>query len=131
MTEMVLIPVPRWPAVPLDLPDNAWGLQVILVDVEPHPDNPNRLGDRAEMTVRLLQHEPDPTGIDGTVVIRLFSKGVLAGQAGRRHAVDVDLLHAMGGRWVPAGVWHNLDETWPRVVAITAAAVMELHAAVA
>jgi Restriction Enzyme Adenine Methylase Associated len=113
-------------AAPMRLPDQAWAMLVLAVDIVGDTD-PDRIGEVELFAGSWVPAQPPADLHDGDLVVRLTQPDDPAYPLPRQHAVDVEILLARQGRWQLVGRWCALDERWPWLLAPTAAAVMGLH----
>jgi hypothetical protein len=116
-------------AAPMRLPDQAWAMLVLAVDIVGDTD-PERAGEVELFAGSWLPDQPPADLYDGDLVVRLSPRAVTRDKSEpswRDVSADVEMLLARRGRWQLVGRWCALDERWPWLVAPTAAAVMGLH----
>lgn len=122
---VVLIPALHPP--PMRCPANQWALLVCAVNIISDAD-PVHAGQTALFAGRWVAERPSAEGLhDGDLVVRLTHPAASTYPLAREHGADVEMLLAYQGRWQRVGQWFGVDEGWPRIVAPTAAAVMDLH----
>ncbi|WP_158851201.1 restriction system modified-DNA reader domain-containing protein [Saccharothrix deserti] len=119
--------VPSLGPTPMRTPHDAWAMLVLAVDILGDVD-PDTAGQVALFTATWLRGRPPADLHDGDLVIRLTPPDQDPDlPEGDEHAVDVEMLLAYRGRWLPVGRWSGMDERWPWTLAPTAAAVMSLY----
>lgn len=115
--------VPAFRPVPMRTPDHAWAIRVNAVGIVEEED-PDRRGTVDLFAGSWADHTP-PSGLyDGDLVLRLTPP---ANPAAAEHTTDVQMLLAHHGHWQLVGLWPGIDDSWPRLVAPTAKAMMDLH----
>ncbi|MEC3974951.1 hypothetical protein [Amycolatopsis sp. H20-H5] len=122
-----MILAPAFGPPPMRGPDDVWALLVTAVDIIGDAD-PDRAGEVALFAGTWVSRQPPADSLyDGDLVVRLTHPADPMYPLSRDHATDVEMLLAYQGRWQRVGQWQGLDDSWPSVVAPTAAAVMGLH----
>ncbi|WP_152551904.1 restriction system modified-DNA reader domain-containing protein [Actinokineospora spheciospongiae] len=118
--------VPSLGPTPMRVPDGAWAMLVLAVDVHGDVD-PDTAGKVALFAGTWLADQPPADLHDGDLVIRPLPPTQAPGALVDDHVADVEMLLAHRGRWMPLGRWHGLDERWSWTLAPTAAATMSLY----
>ncbi|EWM12022.1 hypothetical protein KUTG_02326 [Kutzneria sp. 744] len=124
---LILVPASVSPT-PMRSPDGVWAMLVLAVDIIGDTDtdtDTDRAGEVALFGGQWVGEQPpadDP--YDGDVVVRLTRPTC---PLPRDQVADVEMLLAHHGRWQRVGQWFGVDDSWPDIVAPTAAAVMRLH----
>ena len=122
-----MILAPAFTPPPMRCPDAVWAMLVTAVDIIGDAD-PDRAGEVALFAGNWVTEPPPPDSLyDGDLVVRLSHPADPTYPLPRDHATDVEMLLAHRGRWQRVGQWRGLDDSWPSLVAPTAAAVMALH----
>ncbi|MGW4115253.1 restriction system modified-DNA reader domain-containing protein [Actinosynnema sp. NPDC004786] len=117
-----VILAPSVAATPMRQPENTWGLLVLAADVLGATD-PDREGEVALFAGCWLPDRPQAAMCEGDLVLVLTAPD----SESPDDEVDVEMLLAHGNRWMRVGEWEGMDTRWPWTVAVTAAAIMELH----
>ncbi|WP_285488555.1 hypothetical protein [Amycolatopsis taiwanensis] len=124
-----LILAPAFDPPPMRCPNGVWAMLVAAVDIVRGTD-PDRAGEVALFTGCWVPDQPPADGLyDGDLVVRLTNPDRPTYPLPYNHVVDVEMLLAYQGRWQCVGRWCGVDDRWPHIVALTAAAVMGLHGA--
>ncbi|WP_424187648.1 hypothetical protein ACOBQX_07580 [Actinokineospora sp. G85] len=118
--------VPSLGPTPMRVPDNAWAMLVLAVDILGEAD-PDAAGQVALFAGTWLADQPPSDLHDGDLVIRPLPPEQDLGTPGDPHLADLEVLLAYRGRWTPIGRWAGLDERWPWTLAPTVAAAMRLY----
>ncbi len=118
--------VPSLGPTPMRVPDNAWAMLVLAVDILGEVD-PDTAGQVAVFAGTWLADQPPADLHDGDLVLRPVPSEKDLGTPEDLHVADVEVLLAYRGRWMPIGRWAGLDERWPWTVAPTLAATMRLY----
>jgi hypothetical protein len=103
-------------------PEKTWALLVLAADVLDDTD-PNQNGEVALFAGAWLPDQPQAAVCEGDLVVVLTAPH----SESPPDEVDVEMLLAHGNRWIRVGEWEGMDPRWPWTVAMTAAAIMELH----
>ncbi|MDU0294154.1 hypothetical protein [Saccharothrix longispora] len=114
---------PSMAATPMRQPGNTWAMLVLAADVLDDTD-PDREGEVALFAGCWLPDQPQAAVCEGDLVLALSAP---EGESPPDDEVDVEMLLAHGKRWLRVGAWEGVDSRWPWTVAVTAAAIMELH----
>ena len=118
--------VPSLGPTPMRVPDNAWAMLVLAVDVLGEVD-PDTAGQVALFAGTWLTDQPPADLHDGDIVIRPLPPEQDHGRPDDHHVADLEVLLAYRGRWMPVGRWTGLDERWPWTLAPTVATAMRLY----
>lgn len=123
--------VPSLGPTPMRVPDNAWAMLVLAVDILGDID-PDTAGQVALLAGTWLANQPPADLHDGDLVVRPLppeQDPALPSEAvsSNKHVADVEVLLAYRGRWMSIGLWAGVDERWPWTLAPTAAATMRLY----
>ena len=122
-----MILAPAFTPPPMRCPDDVWAMLVTAVDIIGDTD-PDRTGEVALFAGNWVADQPPADcSYDGDLVVRLTHPADPTYPLPRDHATDVEMLLAHRRRWQRVGQWRGLDDSWPSLVAPTAAAVMGLH----
>jgi hypothetical protein len=122
-----MILAPAFTAPPMRCPDGVWAMLVTEVDITSDAD-PGHTDDEVALFTGCWVPEQSPASLyDGDLVVRLTRPADPTYPLPRDHATDVEMLLAYRGRWQRVGQWRGADDSWPSLVAPTAAAVMGLH----
>jgi len=117
--------VPSLESTPMRVPDGAWAMLVLAVDVHGGVD----LDTAGKVTLfagMWLDDQPPADLHVGDLVIRPLPPTQEPDVPADDHVADVEMLLAHRGRWTPLGRWCGLDERWPWTLAPTTAATMSL-----
>lgn len=123
---MILVPAF---AAPMRLPDPAWAMLVLAVDIVGDTDS-ERAGEVELFAGSWMPEQPPADLYDGDLVVRLSPRAITRDKNKPQWqdvSTDVEMLLAHHGRWQLVGQWGALNKRWPITVAPTAAAVMGLH----
>lgn len=118
--------VPSLGPTPMRVPDGAWAMLVLAVDIHGDVD-PDTTGKVALFAGTWLGDQQPADLHDGDLVIRPLPPAQEPGVPVDDHVADVEMLLAHRGRWMPLGRWRGLDERWPWTLAPTAATAMSLY----
>ncbi|MFD0204238.1 MULTISPECIES: DUF4357 domain-containing protein [Saccharothrix] len=118
--------VPSLGPTPMRVPDNAWAMLVLAVDILGEVD-PDTAGQVALFAGSWLADQPPADLHDGDLVIRPLPPEQDLGTPDDNHVADVEVLLAYRGRWMPIGRWAGVDERWPWTLAPAVAAAMRLY----
>ncbi len=118
-----MILAPSVATTPMRLPESAWAMLVLAVNVIDDTD-PDREGEVALFAGTWLSEQSPADLCGGDLVLVLTEPDDELPQADR---VDVEMLFAYRNRWQRVGEWAALDARWPWTVALTTAAIMNLH----
>jgi hypothetical protein len=118
--------VPSLGPTPMRVPDNAWAMLVLAVDILGDID-PDTAGQVALLAGTWLADQPPADLHDGDLVVRPLPPEQDPAAPGNQHSADVEMLLAYRGRWMSLGLWAGVDERWPWTLAPTVAAAMRLY----
>lgn len=125
VNDVVLVPADC--PVPLRCPQRFAAILVTEVDIADGPDL-DRDGDVLQLGGRWMTTVPGPDeGNDGDVILLLHEPAATPVRDEASRHLDVEMRLLNGERWQRVGIWPNVDDRWPHLIAPTASAIMGLH----